>query len=154
MTKASQSHRDSPARFPLRTFLWLLLSLSGIVGAIMGIRYGLNLAGSAEAAGSRLRLEDIPFDGQQAYSYLKRICAIGPRRSGTPGMESQQKLLIDHFTKLGAKVRLQRFRAPHPQDGSWVSMANLIVEWQPESKERLLLCTHYDTRPFPDRDPR
>ena len=32
-------------------------------------------------------------------------------------------------------------------------MANLIVHWHPERKERILLCAHYDTRPFPDRDP-
>ena len=32
-------------------------------------------------------------------------------------------------------------------------MANLIVEWHPEARERILLCAHYDTRPFPDRDP-
>ena len=32
-------------------------------------------------------------------------------------------------------------------------MANLIVEWHPERKERILLAAHYDTRPFPDRDP-
>ena len=33
-------------------------------------------------------------------------------------------------------------------------MANLIVRWHPDRKRRLLLCTHYDTRPYPDRDPK
>ena len=28
----------------------------------------------------------------------------------------------------------------------------MIVEWHPERRERILLCTHYDTRPFPDQD--
>ena len=32
-------------------------------------------------------------------------------------------------------------------------MANLIVQWHPERHERILLCTHYDTRPFPDQRP-
>ncbi len=32
-------------------------------------------------------------------------------------------------------------------------MANIIVQWHPERKERILLAAHYDTRPFPDRDP-
>ena len=31
-------------------------------------------------------------------------------------------------------------------------MANIIVEWHPERKERILLCTHYDTRPHADHD--
>jgi Zn-dependent M28 family amino/carboxypeptidase len=32
-------------------------------------------------------------------------------------------------------------------------MANLIVHWHPQRKERILLCTHYDTLPFPMLDP-
>jgi hypothetical protein len=31
-------------------------------------------------------------------------------------------------------------------------MANLLVHWHPESKQRIVLCTHYDTLPFPLRD--
>lgn len=93
------------------------------------------------------------FDGQRAYKYLVDICALGPRPSGSAGMEAQQRLLTKHFTDLGARVHLQRFRARHPVDGSAVSMANLIVEWFPERKDRVLLCAHYDTLPFPMLDP-
>ena len=32
-------------------------------------------------------------------------------------------------------------------------MRNVIVSWHPQAKERVLLCCHYDTRPFPDQDP-
>jgi glutaminyl-peptide cyclotransferase len=102
---------------------------------------------------SDLRLEDIPFDGQKAYEYLKEICAIGSRMSGSVGMQKQQKMLADHFTKLGAKTRFQRFEIRHRSTGASVRMANLIVTWHPERKQRLLLCAHYDTRPYPDQDP-
>lgn len=107
---------------------------------------------------SSLSLDDIRersgFDGDRAYGYLKQLCEIGPRRSGSEGMKAQQKLLTDHFTKLGGKVRLQQFGYHHPLDNSVVPMANLIVEWHPQRKRRILLCTHYDTLPFPmlDRD--
>jgi hypothetical protein len=102
---------------------------------------------------SRQRLEDIPFDGAQAYEYLKEICDLGPRVSGTPGMTRQREMLKQHFEKLGAKVTMQPFRARHPLDGSAVEMANMIVEFQPEKKERILIGAHYDTRPQADRDP-
>jgi len=49
---------------------------------------------------------------------------------------------------------LQRFRARHPGDGSEVPMANLIAEWHPDRKDRILLCTHYDTLPYPMEDRR
>ncbi len=32
-------------------------------------------------------------------------------------------------------------------------MANVICQWDGDAKERILLATHYDTRPLPDRDP-
>lgn len=108
----------------------------------------------AEAAPSRLKPGDISFDGAQAYEYLKQICDLGPRISGTVAMQEQQKLLAAHFDRLGGKVRMQEFRVHHPQNGSPTTLANLIVEWHPDRKERVLLCAHYDTRPFPDRDPR
>ncbi len=94
------------------------------------------------------------FEGAQAFDYLKQLCAIGPRPSGSQGMAAQQKLLADHFKKLGGQVRSQEFPARDPRDGNRVSMANMIVEWHPERKERILLAAHYDTRPFPDEDER
>jgi hypothetical protein len=93
-----------------------------------------------------------PLDGQRAYGYLKELCAIGPRPSGSAGMEKQQALLEEFFQKADGKVTLQRFRADNPLGGDAVPMANIIVEWHPERKERILLCAHYDTRPHPDRD--
>lgn len=136
-----------------------LLSAAGLAALLIaaGITALMNQRGldsSAEAGTSRLRLDDIPFNGARAYEYLRQICALGPRRSGSPGMQAQQRLLTEHFTRLGAQVELQRFDYRHPLDGSQVPMANLIVHWHPQSKDRVLLCTHYDTLPFPLRDPR
>jgi glutaminyl-peptide cyclotransferase len=109
--------------------------------------------GNAEGTVSRLRLQEIPFDGGRAYDYLNKLCAIGPRPSGSPGMATQQRLLGEHFKNLADRIEWQRFRVPHPITGSPVSMANLVVRWNLEKKERILLCAHYDTLPFPLRDP-
>ena len=40
--------------------------------------------GQAAAAPGNFKLEDIPFDGAQAYAYLKQLCDLGPRRPGRP----------------------------------------------------------------------
>jgi len=93
-----------------------------------------------------------PLDGDRAFRYLEELCAIGPRPSGSAGMQRQQELLVEHFKKLGGKVSLQESRARNPLGGPAVPMANIIVQWHPERKERILLAAHYDTRPFPDRD--
>jgi len=94
-----------------------------------------------------------PFDGQQAYEHLQQICKLGPRTSGSPGMQAQQQMVREHFAALGGKVGFQEFRIRHPVTGRRVTLANCIVQWHPEKKKRILLCAHYDTRPYPDQDP-
>ncbi len=92
------------------------------------------------------------FSGKRAYEYLRQICALGNRMSGSPAMKKQQEMLGQHFAELGGQVTWQRFTAKHPQTGQPVPLANLIVQWYPDSKERILLCAHYDTRPLPSQD--
>lgn len=90
---------------------------------------------------------------ERAFGYLKGICDLGRRPSDSEGMAQQQKMIVEHFTKLGATVTTQLFNTTHPLKGTPVRMTNLIISWHPQAKERVLLCCHYDTRPFPDRDP-
>jgi hypothetical protein len=94
------------------------------------------------------------FDGQRAYEHLQQLCALGPRISGSPGMARQQELLRAHFAALGGAVTMQAVPGRrHPQTGRMTPMANLVVVWDAEAQERILLCAHYDTRPLPDQDP-
>ena len=93
------------------------------------------------------------FDGVACYEALKWVCEFGPRYSGSDGMRKQQEGLIDYFKEMGGKVSRQDFKVRHPETGGAVKMSNLIVEWHPERSNRILLCAHYDTRPFPDEDP-
>ncbi len=113
-------------------------------------------AAPPSATVSKLTVDDIRqrggFDGREAFDYLKQLSAIGPRPSGSAGMIAQQKLVTGHFKKLGGQVSFQEFRARNPQDGGGVPMANMIVQWHPDRKQRILLCTHYDTLPLPLRD--
>jgi hypothetical protein len=110
-------------------------------------------AESAQLNTSRIDWTKVPFRAERSYQYLQDLCQIGPRFSGSPGMKRQQELLERHFRQLGGNVRRQTFRVRHPLDGSPVEMTNLIVQWHPERTRRILLSAHYDTRPFPDRDP-
>lgn len=130
-----------------------LLAGLGLLGGLAVMYDNPGLAGNPNARTRALSLAQIPFNGERAYQYLQQLCRLGPRPSGSPAMHAQQKLLIEHFQKLGGKVKLQQFRVRHPLDGSEVRMANLMVSWNPDKRERILLCAHYDTRPYPDRDP-
>ncbi len=159
-TAARAAAKRSPAAVVGRrrrlTRATLVLAAAAAIG-ILGVAAWVFFAErgpttAALAAVSRRTLEDIPFNGSRAYESLKQLCAIGPRPSGSPGMELQRKLLVEHFQKLGGHVELQRFRVKHPHENSDVHMANIVVHWDPEKKSRILLCGHYDTLPFPLED--
>ncbi len=94
-----------------------------------------------------------PFDGARAMKYLEEICKIGPRISGSAGMKRQQELLRKHFEGLGGGVTLQPFTVRQKSRREPTEMANLIVSWFPERKQRVILCSHYDTRPIADQEP-
>jgi hypothetical protein len=95
----------------------------------------------------------VAFDGDRAMRYLKAVCKIGPRVSGTAGMKKQQDLLVKHFKKFKATVTRQTFKVRPGGRGKPVEMTNLIFSWHPKLKRRVLLCSHYDTRPVADQEP-
>jgi len=98
--------------------------------------------------------EEPSFSGERAFAHLESICALGPRPSGSAAMARQRALLVEHFRAAGATVSGQAFQIRDRRTGDPVAMENLIVVWHPERRERVLVGVHYDTRPFPDRDPR
>jgi hypothetical protein len=94
-----------------------------------------------------------PFVAKRAMGYLEDLCAIGPRISGTEGMKKQQELIKKHFEELGCKVEFQTFNAQQKSQKQPIEMANLIVSWNPDRDRRVILCSHYDTRPLADQEP-
>jgi hypothetical protein len=93
-------------------------------------------------------------DGELAWMVLEYLCqGIGPRISGSEGMRRQQQMLKQHFSNLGGSVEFQSFEVLHPVNRTSVELNNLIARWHPRRQHRVLICCHYDTRPFPDRDP-
>jgi Zn-dependent M28 family amino/carboxypeptidase len=75
-------------------------------------------------------------------------------------MSRQRELVAAHFRRIeGPAGRAapivvgQAFQVRDRRTGAPVHMENLIVSWHPDRAERVLVGVHYDTRPFPDRDP-
>ena len=107
------------------------------------------------ATGGDPKDEPMPakFDSERALKYLKQICDIGPRISASEGMKKQQELIEKHFKDHGATVTRQEFKARQLSRKEDTPMVNLIISWHPNKERRVILCSHYDTRPIADQEP-
>ena len=112
------------------------------------------LAAAVVGAAAAARAGEPPrFSGPRAMQHLEAICELGPRPSGSPAMTRQRALLVDFFRRAGGRVAGQAFEIRDRRTGAPVHIENLVVEWHPDRAERILLAAHFDTRPYPDRDP-
>jgi glutaminyl-peptide cyclotransferase len=136
------------------TFLILVIVLGTVGAGVLGylIMQNANAHPQREEFAAD-RDGGVAIDTKRALGYLKDVCAIGPRISGTEGMKKQQELLTKHFEDQGGKVSLQKFDARQTSRREPVEMANLIVRWHPDRERRVILCSHYDTRPIADQEP-
>lgn len=94
-----------------------------------------------------------PIDGARAYRYLQQICDVGPHTAGSKANATVRQMVADHFKAHGGAVYEQKFRGTDPATRRPLEFANLIGRWFPDRTDRVLICAHYDTRPFADEEP-
>ncbi|MCI0530516.1 MAG: M28 family peptidase [candidate division Zixibacteria bacterium] len=93
------------------------------------------------------------FDGQVAYAYLLEQCNLGPRNPGSSGHQKGLELIAGKLRKLSPQVKVQEFTGKNALTGDSVKLYNVTVSFHPLQPNRVLLCTHWDTRPYADKDP-
>lgn len=91
------------------------------------------------------------FDANKAYEYLKKQCAFGPRFPGSVAHKKTRDYLASELKKYANSTILQDFI--YKDKGKDIKLTNIIAIFGPNVKEKLLLCAHWDTRPFADKDP-
>ncbi|HHE46672.1 MAG TPA: M28 family peptidase, partial [Bacteroidetes bacterium] len=93
------------------------------------------------------------FDQDQAFAYLEKQCSFGPRNPGSDGAKECLKWFETTLRKFGAEVYLQRFEAEEALTGVNRRLTNVIGYFPGGSSSTLMLCAHWDTRAYADRDP-
>jgi len=92
------------------------------------------------------------FDADSAYAFVKRQVEFGPRVPGTPAHAACADWFVKTLRQWTPDVAVQEFKA-RAFDGRPLEGKNIIAAFDPDKKDRLLLCAHWDSRPFADHDP-
>ncbi|MBR3647384.1 MAG: M28 family peptidase [Paludibacteraceae bacterium] len=92
------------------------------------------------------------FMADSAYLFCQQQCDFGPRVMNSDAHERCGEWIADKFRQYGAKVTLQRADL-RGYDGTILKSTNIIAAYRSDLSERILLCAHWDSRPWADNDP-
>ncbi len=91
------------------------------------------------------------FSGERAFKLLTKQTSFGPRDPNSPGREKCLEYLTAELRNSADGVRLQHFTHPG-YDGELLRLTNIVATFNPDAREKILLCAHWDTRPRADWD--
>ncbi|MFH1010897.1 MAG: M28 family peptidase [bacterium] len=94
------------------------------------------------------------FDEDHAFFLLEAQCAFGPRNPGSWGHSQCLEFLQRELSFWADTVFVQRFTHHSQGRRETIELTNIIGRLNPEKRDRILLCAHWDTRPVADHDPK
>lgn len=92
------------------------------------------------------------FNADSAYLFVKTQTDFGPRVMGSKSHELCKDYLVAKLSEYCDTVAIQSFTAK-TFDGKKFSAQNIIGSFAPEKTKRIVLSSHWDSRPFADHDP-
>lgn len=92
------------------------------------------------------------FVADSAYLFCQQQCDFGPRIMNSEAHERCGQWIADKFRQYGMEVTLQKADL-RGYDGTLLKSTNIIASYQPQQQNRILLCAHWDSRPWADNDP-
>ena len=92
------------------------------------------------------------FNADSAYAFTKAQCDFGPRDMNSRGHDLCGEWIVSKFKEYGCKVTTQTATLAG-YDGTKLRSRNIMASINTEATTRILLCAHWDSRPWADNDP-
>jgi peptidase M28-like protein len=91
------------------------------------------------------------FSGERALELVAKQLEFGPRAPNSEAHANCRAYFESFFTSNGAKLTMQDFSLP-AYEGERLQLTNVIARFSPESKIRIILAAHWDSRPRADME--
>lgn len=127
------------------------VAVAVVAVAVKGRTSGSDMA---EAADEIEKAEPVgpAFSADSAYAFVKAQCDFGPRAMNTEAHDRCGSWIVNKFRQYGCVVTSLRADLKG-YDGTVLKSQNIWARIHPERTERILLCAHWDSRPWADNDP-
>ena len=91
------------------------------------------------------------FNADSAFAFIKAQADMGPRVPGSKAHDMAVEYYEKQFKKYGAEVIIQKGNTTTYDGKPWI-LKNIIATYNPKGETRILLCAHWDSRPFCEKD--
>lgn len=91
------------------------------------------------------------FNGDSAFAFVKAQTDFGPRTPNSEAHDQCADYLANKLKTYCDTVYVQHFTAT-AYDGKALNSQNIIGSFSPDKKDRILLASHWDSRPMADHD--
>ena len=91
------------------------------------------------------------FKADSAYAFVQTQVDFGPRVPETAPHAACADFLTNTLQRFGAQVAVQQGKM-NIYTGETKALKNIIGQFNADAKRRVLLCAHWDSRPFADHD--
>lgn len=135
----------------MRYFL-ALLSIPLVIIVISCKQKATSVPDDTESLKTSQAYKAADFNADSAYFFVAEQVKFGPRVPNSKTHEKCSAWLEKTLRKYTPQVIVQPFNAK-AYDGTSLKCQNIIASFNPKSTSRVLLCAHWDSRPFADNDP-
>lgn len=111
-----------------------------------------NTAKSSTVEADTIALVGPTFSADSAYAFAAAQCAFGERTMNSRAHDLCGEWIMKKFASYGMTVEAQDADVKG-WDGTTLHSRNIIARFRPEATTRILLCAHWDSRPWADNDP-
>lgn len=135
-----------------KLFLLVLLAFLAFSDFSCGMK-SKNKAVSTKKTSVKSKIGNLPvFNADSAYEYTAKQVSFGKRVPNMLSHEKCKEYLVSKFKSYRFEVTEQK-AALKAYDGTVLKSTNIIASINKENKNRILLMSHWDSRPYADQDP-
>ena len=92
------------------------------------------------------------FSADSTLAHVEKQLSFGARVPGTAARDSAASYIAHTLERYGATVTVQPFEVDDPYAPRRIRMVNIVGSFGADEKRRLMLASHYDSRPWADQE--
>ena len=135
---------------PMKHLFSIVLALAAAASGMTSCKNQNSTAATTETTDT-VAVTTVKFDADSAYASVVAQCQFGPRVPNTEAHAACARYIVERFKALGLSVTEQKADLKTFDGQTWHS-TNIIASYKPELRERVILCAHWDSRPWADAD--